>query len=389
LGDIASDPVSDLLKRTIKELGSISFDTFMDIALYSKYGYYNTQEPFGKFGDYYTSPTLHPAFSSFVALQIHFMWEILGRPNPFTVIEIGSGCGVMARDIISSLTLSKTKCIDSLRYLAFDRISQANTPDEIQTVISETVSGTLATGVVISNELIDALPTKMVEIHKNEIQEICVGLDSENKIIEIIDKDRSESPELRDIVGDTSKIEGYRGPVRCGIERWMSNISNVLSKGFLITIDYGFENSIYYSMNKSHRLLQTYYKHIETSNPYQRVGLQDITAHVDFTHFSDCAQDVGFRSLAFISQRDWLNHLHFEDFINRDLRDGKVSLRELNFIRMLTDPEGLGGFKVDVQELNTGIQSYDELIPDSLVSRNIWKLPRISNLHMAGQLFQD
>ena len=361
----------------------------MDIALYSKNGYYNTQEPFGKFGDYYTSPTLHPAFSSFVALQLHYIWEILGRPNPFTVIEIGSGCGVMARDIISSLTLSKTKCIDSLRYLAFDRISQANTPGEIETVISETVSGTLATGVVISNELIDALPTKMVEIHNNEIQEICVGLDSENRIIEILDKYRGERPELRDIVGDTSKIEGYRGPVRCGIEGWMSNISNVLSKGFLITIDYGFENSIYYSMNKSHRLLQTYFNHIETSNPYQRVGLQDITAHVDFTHFSDCALDVGFRSLAFISQRDWLNDLHFEDFINRDLRDGKVSLRELNFIRMLTNSEGLGGFKVDVQELNTGIQSYDELIPDGVVSRDIWKLPRISNLHMAGQLFQD
>ena len=381
--------MSDLLKRTIKELGSISFDTFMDIALYSKNGYYNTQEPFGKFGDYYTSPTLHPAFSSFVALQLHYIWEILGRPNPFTVIEIGSGCGVMARDIISSLTLSKTKCIDSLRYLAFDRISQANTPGEIETVISETVSGTLATGVVISNELIDALPTKMVEIHNNEIQEICVGLDSENRIIEILDKDRGESPELRDIVGDTSKIEGYRGPVRCGIERWMSNISNVLSKGFLITIDYGFENSIYYSMNKSNRLLQTYFNHIETSNPYQRVGLQDITAHVDFTHFSDCARDVGFRSLAFISQRDWLNDLHFEDFINRDLRDGKVSLRELNLIRMLTNPEGLGGFKVDVQELNTGIQGYDELIPGGVISRNIWKLPRISKLHMASQLFQD
>ena len=361
----------------------------MDIALYSKNGYYNTQEPFGKVGDYYTSPTLHPAFSSFVALQLHYMWEILGRPNPFTVIEIGSGCGVMARDIISSLTLSKTKCIDSLRYRAFDRISQANTPGEIETVISEAVSGTLGTGVVISNELIDALPTKMVEIHNDEIQEICVGLDSENRIIEIIDKHRGENPELRDIVGDTSKIEGYRGPVRCGIEKWMSNISNVLSKGFLITIDYGFENSIYYSMKKSHRLLQTYFKHIETSNPYQRVGLQDITAHVDFTHFSHCAQDVGFRSLAFISQRDWLNDLHFEDFINRDLRDGKVSLRELNFIRMLTNPEGLGGFKVDVQELNTGIQRYDELIPDGVVSRNIWKLPRISNLHMAGQLFQD
>ena len=200
--------MSDLLKRTIKELGPISFETFMDIALYSKNGYYNTQEPFGKFGDYYTSPTLHPAFSSFVALQLHHMWEILGRPNPFTVIEIGSGCGVMARDIISSLTLSKTKCIDSLRYLAFDRISQANTPGEIETVISETVSGTLATGVVISNELIDALPTKMVEIHNNEIQEICVGLDSENRIIEILDKNRGERPELRDIVGDTSKIEG-------------------------------------------------------------------------------------------------------------------------------------------------------------------------------------
>ena len=98
---------------------------------------------------------------------------------------------------------------------------------------------------------------------------------------------------------------------------------------------------------------------------------------------------MGFRSLAFISQRDWLNDLHFEDFINRDLRDGKVSLRELNLIRMLTNPEGLGGFKVDVQELNTGIQSYDELIPDGVVSRDIWKLPRISNLHMAGQLFQD
>ena len=117
--------------------------------------------------------------------------------------------------------------------------------------------------------------------------------------------------------------------------------------------------------------------------------MQDITAHVDFTHFSSCAEDVGFRSLALISQRDWLNDLHFKEFINRDLRGGKVSPRELNFIRMLINPEGLGGFKVDVQELNTGIRNYDELIPDDVVSRNIWKLPKFSKLHMAGQLFQD
>ena len=389
MSDVADGPVYDLLKDTIKELGSINFDTFMDIALYSQNGYYNTQEPFGKSGDYYTSPILHPAFSSFVALQLHHMWEILGRPNPFTVIEIGSGCGVMARDIISSLTLSKTKCIDSLRYLAFDRISQKNTPEEIETIISETVSETFATGVVISNELIDALPAKMVEIHDNEIQEIRVGIDPQNRIIETLDKNREESPELRNIVGDTSDIEGYRGPVRCGIEEWMANISKVLSKGFLLTIDYGFENSIYYSLNKSHRLLQTYFDHIETSNPYQKIGLQDITAHVDFTHFSSCAEDVGFRSLALISQHDWLNDLHFKEFINRDLRGGKVSPRELNFIRMLINPEGLGGFKVDVQELNTGIQNYDELIPDDVVSRNIWKLPKFSKLHMAGQLFQN
>lgn len=389
MSNVAEGPVYDLLKNSIKELGSIKFDTFMDIALYSQNGYYNTQEPFGKSGDYYTSPILHPAFSSFVALQLHHMWEILGRPNPFTVIEIGSGCGVMARDIISSLALSKTKCIDSLRYLAFDRISQKNTSEEIQTIISETVSETFATGVVISNELIDALPAKMVEIHDNEIQEIHVGIDPQNRIIETLDKDSEESPELRNIVGDTSDIEGYRGPVRCGIEKWMANISKVLSKGFLLTIDYGFENSIYYSLDKSHRLLQTYFDHIETSNPYQKVGLQDITAHVDFTHFSSCAADVGFRSLALISQRDWLNDLHFKEFINRDLRGGKVSPRELNFIRMLINPEGLGGFKVDVQELNTGIQNYDELIPDDVVSRNIWKLPKFSKLHMAGQLFQD
>lgn len=389
MSNVAAGPVYDLLKSTVKELGSIKFDTFMDLALYSQNGYYTTQEPFGKSGDYYTSPILHPAFSSFVALQLHHMWETLGRPNPFTVIEIGSGSGVMARDIISSLTLSKTKCIDSLRYLAFDRISQRVTPEEIKTIISDTVSENFATGVVISNELIDALPAKMVEIHANQIQEICVGIDSEDRIIEILDKDKGDSPELRNIVGDTSNIDGYRGPVRCGVESWMANISHVLSKGFLVTIDYGFENSVYYSMNKSHRLLQTYFNHVETSNPYQKIGLQDITAHVDFTHFRRCAQDVGFRPLALISQQDWLNDLHFEEFINRDLKDGKVSLRELNFIRMLTRPEGLGGFKVDVQEFNTGVQSYDELIPDSAVSRNIWKLPRLSKLHMVGQLIED
>ena len=93
----------DEVVSQIRKTGPMSFEAFMEIALYSSNGYYSRPASFGVYGDYYTSPSLHPFFGYLFAIQIMSIWEYMDRPNPFTVVEIGAGDGTLAIDILSTI----------------------------------------------------------------------------------------------------------------------------------------------------------------------------------------------------------------------------------------------------------------------------------------------
>ena len=186
----------------------------------------------------------------------------------------------------------------------------------------------------------------------------------DGRFVEVLDKPSTPllARRLDDLGLDLP--EGYRGEVNLGIGLWMAEVANALKRGFVLTIDYGYEARDLYSPDRARGTVQTYYRHTTGSSPYQHVGMQDITAHVDFSLVVSEGEAVGLRPVMMCSQADFLNGLGLDRWMSR-LRVGRggeiasLAQRELHAnlmaMRELVNTDGLGGFKVLLQEKGAGI----------------------------------
>ncbi len=378
-----NSPARSLIGQTIVNEGPISFETFMEIALYSEVGYYRNESVFGIAGDYYTSPHIHPIFASLYALQIEKMWKTMDRPVPFFIIEQGAGDGTLAKDVLEAISILNQDLYCSLTYICVDRRQiEIGDDSHINIVQSDQVEPFHRTGVFISNELIDSFPVKMIEIRDGEIFEIYVGINGHGSFEEIL------IPVAIDDYVDflpskITQLNGYRGPLNTKMNDWYSDISNALNCGFVITIDYGFDREVFFSMEKSHKLLQTYYKHIDGSNPFQRIGSQDITAHVDFDTLKQSGHKYGFKEFGYFSQAEWLNSMGLDLLIRKMRGDGLKNRKVINLISGLNDISGLGGFKVLIQGKNVEHIDVRDLNSDVFWPQGL-EFPQVKNVHMAN-----
>ena len=134
------------------------------------------------------------------------------------------------------------------------------------------------------------------------------------------------------------------------MDSWVKNVSDALKSWFVITIDYGYDREVYYSMNKSNRLFQTYYKHVDGGSPYERVGDQDMTAHINFGELIDLGRLGGLSPIYYGTQADWLMRLGVRDLYNSYIaRLPEYTTRKVRS-RALIASNGLGGLKDLIQE---------------------------------------
>lgn len=335
-------------KQKIQQLGKITFAEFMRVALYHHSdGYYSAQRN-NLADDYYTSPRAHPAFAALIATHLRHLWTLLGRPKPYDVVEIGSGAGVLGCDVKSYTSNKLEKFSDSLRYVSSD--------------LSETELPMGITGCVVSNELLDAFPVHRFQIVNGEVKEIYVTL-SGNDFCEVVDEPSTD--QLTDRLTDLGirVPEGHRGEINLGIQPWFDRVSKIIERGFLITIDYGYEGDPYYQ-NRPNGTLQTYWQHTQGVTPYTNVGKQDITAHVEFTSVINIGRAFGFQPLTFMSQGQYLKNLGIDGWIE-DLRRSEYVPQEkeanLFGMRDLIRPDGLGAFKVLIQYKGADLGGRDPL----------------------------
>ena len=136
-------------------------------------------------------------------------------------------------------------------------------------------------------------------------------------------------------------------------------------------------------MEKSHRLLQTNYKHIDGSNPFQRIGSQDITAHVDFDTLKQSGYKYGFKEFGYFSQAEWLNSMGLDNLLRNMRKDGLEKSRIINLISGLNDISGLGGFKVLIQGKNVEHFDMRDLNANVFWPQEL-ELPQVKNVHMAN-----
>jgi SAM-dependent MidA family methyltransferase len=273
----------------IKNEGSITFETFMEMALYyPELGYYTSPDiTIGRRGDFYTSPHLHSIFGMMIGRQLEEMWQVMGRPSEFHAVEIGAGEGYLCKDMLDYL--KNREIFNSLNYIIVeinpDLIKrQKNLLSELSKKVSWVSSlGELNNlrGCIFSNELLDAFPVHLIE-KEEELREIYVTYDK-NKFIEI-----TQEVSSIDIINYFKEFgielpSGYRTEINLRVRHWLKDIARILSQGFLLTIDYGYSAREYYDEARSKGTLLCYHKHRFTENPYENIGRQDITAHVNFS----------------------------------------------------------------------------------------------------------
>ncbi|MBI3994776.1 MAG: SAM-dependent methyltransferase [Nitrospirae bacterium] len=354
---------SSLIKKIrdeIRQKGRMTFARFMEIALYDPSdGYYTASgDRIGLGGDYYTSPDVHPIFGRLLARQIIQMETMLPRQKPFTILEMGAGKGLLCRDILAGLKAYAPEDFKRFRYAVIER-SPAMVAKQKDLLASSGLSGSVVwfsdldeaasegplSGSVLSNELVDAFPVHRVVGTKDGLDEIYLDLDAD-RFVESFGP--ASTPELAAYF-DVLKIrlaEGQRAEVNLEAGRWVREVSRAMDQGFIMTIDYGHPASDLFASHRKKGSLLCYYRHTVNEDPYSRIGEQDITAHVDFTHLAQAGAEAGWSVTGFTNQLNFMMSLGIARETERLDPEGP----EMLSVKRLLARESMGGvFKVLIQ----------------------------------------
>ncbi|MDO8282298.1 MAG: SAM-dependent methyltransferase [Thermodesulfovibrionia bacterium] len=345
------NPLSKLIIEKINKDGPITFEKFMEMALYyPELGYYsNPAVAIGRQGDFYTSPHLHPVFGAMIAKQLIEMWEILGKPSEFHAIEIGAGEGYLSKDILDHLTGRSHEIVNSLKYAIIEPFEHFEKKQrELLAEHEERVTwfqslkniSAQINGCIFSNELPDAFPVHIVEMD-NDLKEVFLIYD-EGGFVEI--KQDAKTDGLIDYIGQFASRfpQGYRTEINLRIREWLHEIASILSNGFLMTIDYGYTAKEYYNEERNRGTLLCYHDHQINENPYEHVGEQDITAHVNFSSVKKWGDEVGLRTLGYTSQGTYLVASGIDEMITELYAGSPDYSAEIKKIKGLIMPEGMG-----------------------------------------------
>ena len=344
--------VEDTIRQCILREGPIPFARFMEMALYHpEGGYYRSGRGASTGGDYFTSPQAHPAFGALLAVQIYQVWEALGRPSPFSVVEQGAGEGLLARDLLAFAPHLDTDFYSALRYLAVD-ISIPNGTDlarqaGAQRLLASCLPVRGVVGCLIANELLDSLPVHRWRIQQGSLQEAYVALEGE-RLAEVWGPPSTPAMEKWVQALGIPLVEGLEGEACLGLPSWAQEVSTALECGVAIVIDYGGWAQDLYRPGRG-GTVRAFRQHLATGTIYRYVGQQDITASVDFTSLQRCAREAGLEVLGLTSQGAFLRNLGWDAFRRALLRlrlpPGEGEANRFG-LQALVQEEGLGGFGV-------------------------------------------
>ena len=360
--------VEQEIRELIRRDGQITFARFMETCLYSPRGGFYSARGSRINAHFGTSATSHPVFGALIARQLEQMWQILGEPPVFHVIEVGSGDGALARSITDACRRTASRFAEAVYYVGADyepgwgqspagEIDGSDTLAGIQRVRGSGLGAFRNTvGCVLCNELIDNFPVHRFAIEDGRVREIFVATDSE-KFVEVLDEPSTPRIEARLAGLALSLPEGYRSEVNLAIEDWIGQACRALDRGFVLTIDYGELAEDLYSPENAHGTVVCFNRHTIGADPYQDIGQQDITCQVDFTSLMELGERRGLETVGYTLQRRFLANLGFHGFMDELGTRGLSAARaELNRLAMMTlvDPEEYGDFKVLAQAKGLG-----------------------------------
>ena len=302
--------VQDFLKAQIQESpnGFLPFEQWMHHALYAPaLGYYAAGS--AKFGgetlsgDFTTSPELTPMFGKALASQVA---QVLQASDSVTVLEFGAGSGALAASLIPALRElgiePKYRIMEvsaDLRERQFDRLTSVQADVQWLDALPETFEGC-----VVANEVLDAMPVSLFRWQEDgALQELGVVCTDDGFAM----AQHPASPAMTQVLTERMPAyPGYQSEINLQAEAWIRAMGTWLHRGAALLIDYGFPRHEYYHPQRAEGTLMCHFRHHAHGDALAYPGLQDITAHVDFTAMADAALEAGLDVLGYTSQARFL-----------------------------------------------------------------------------------
>lgn len=339
-----------LIRKEIETSGgSIPFSRFMELALYAPgLGYYVAgARKFGAEGDFVTAPELGDLFAKCLARQCAQVLETCGGD----IVEFGAGSGVLAAELLTALV--EMQCLpERYRILELSPELRQRQHAAISNKVPQLLSRTQwvdripesVTGVIIANEVLDAMPVQRFRVSSDAVYELAVGWDGHR----FIEMRMTAGPADAQYVRDLGLPAGYICETHARACAWLASIAHGLKQGVVLIADYGFPAREYYHPQRGQGTLMCHYRHRANPDPYQYVGLQDITAHLDFTALANTGRAHALDLLGYTQQAAFLMSLGILDLASLDTRAGeRERIRITQQIQTLTSPAEMGElFKV-------------------------------------------
>jgi len=340
-----------VIRREIEAAGgTLPFSRFMELALYAPgLGYYSGgRQKFGAGGDFVTAPELGHVFARCLARQCA---EVLAATGG-GILEAGAGSGALAAELL--LELERLGRMPA-RYLILELSSELRARQ--QATLSERapqLAGRVAwidappaagfRGVILGNELLDAMPVERFRIDGGEIMQLAVGWDGERFVWRSIPADAA----LRERVATLGLQDGYESELGLAAEGWIRSAADSLETGVLLLIDYGFPRTEFYHPQRATGTLMCHYRHRSHPDPLILAGLQDLTAHVDFSAIAAAGREAGLRLLGYTSQSLFLLGCGIDEVVaDMGALDTRAQLTLAAELKKLTLPHEMGElFKV-------------------------------------------
>lgn len=360
--------LTDRLRERIRLKGPITFHDWMQSALYdSEQGYYcrPDREKWGRAGDYRTSAERCALFGATFARYFANLYEQLGSPAAWNLVEVGAGAGHFAEAVLETLDQRFPQVFSATRYI-IDEASPYSSSCAGQQLarFSERVEfkrlGELepvCPGIIFSNELLDAFPVHRVTMHAGELKEFFVGLNADGDFEWVI-AEPSTGRVVEHFAQLNSRLaEGQVAEVSPEIEDWFRLAAAKLTSGYLVTVDYGAEASeLYDQSTRPEGTLRAFHRHVMTGDILARPGEQDITSSIDWTFVRRSGAELGLDSVVFERQDRFLLNAGLLEELEmrvRDAADESEKLRLRTSAREMILPGGMAtSFQVLVQKKN-------------------------------------
>ena len=305
-----SQALCQLIQNEIREKGDIPFSRFMELALYApNLGYYaNGRLKIGQAGDFITAPTLSPLFAQTLAQQLKPLLPEVGG----IIYEFGAGTGVLAADLLNALESSlHTYYIVEISAQLSEQQRQhiaEYAPEFLDKVIWLTQLPEQLEGILIGNEVLDAMPIERIRhSESNEWQRAYVSYEKNEFILKyenIADKEMLQAA-LQYFPDNTP----YISELHLTQYAFIQTLAQKLTRGAMIWIDYGFDAAQYYHPQRDDGTLIGHHRHHSIHDPFYRIGLTDLTSHVNFSDIADAACTNGLDLIGYTTQANFLFNL--------------------------------------------------------------------------------